>query len=130
MGNWKEAVGRMKEKWGQLTDDELLRAEGNVDKVVGIVQRKTGESRESIEKFLDEVAQHFESNGVVEQAKHYYDAARERIQETAESVGESVQAGYEQAEKVVKRHPLETVAVSFGVGLIGGLVVGLMIRPR
>jgi uncharacterized protein YjbJ (UPF0337 family) len=129
-GHWKEAVGRLKQKWGQLTEDELLQTEGDFDRVVGVVQRKTGESREAIGKFLDEIADDLGANGVVGQAKEYFDAARERVQETAEHVNESIQEGYRQAETTMSRHPLETVAVSFGVGLLGGLVVGLMIRPR
>ena len=129
-GNWKEAVGRIKHHWGQLTDDELLQTEGDIDRLIGVVQRKTGESRDAIENILNDVADDLGADGVAGHAKEYLHAARQRVQETAEHVGESVQEGYEQAERVMKRHPFETVAVSFGVGLLGGLVVGLMIRPR
>jgi uncharacterized protein YjbJ (UPF0337 family) len=121
-GHWNELVGELKQRWGHLTDDELYQAEGNIDRLVGIVQQKTGESREKIERFIDHVADELED-------PHGYVAkARERIQQVGENVAESVEEGYEHAEELARHHPLETVAVAFGVGLIGGLAVGLMIR--
>src|SRR5688500_7006799 len=47
-GNWTEIRGRVKEKWGVLTDDDLVLAEGNPDQLIGIIERRTGESRERI----------------------------------------------------------------------------------
>jgi uncharacterized protein YjbJ (UPF0337 family) len=41
--------GRVKEAWGDLTDDELDRTDGEWDQVVGIVKQKTGESANAIE---------------------------------------------------------------------------------
>ena len=45
--------GQVKEKWGNLTDDDLQIQGGNVDQVVGKIQQKTGETREAIEEFLN-----------------------------------------------------------------------------
>src|SRR5437899_3320409 len=55
-GNWNEIKGKLRSKWGQLTNDELQSFDGNVDRLVGIIQRKTGEARNSVEHFLEEVS--------------------------------------------------------------------------
>ena len=54
-GQWNNLRGQVKQKWGQLTDDDLQIHQGNVDQLVGRIQQKTGEGRESIEKFLGEL---------------------------------------------------------------------------
>ena len=54
-GQWNKLQGRVKERWGQLTDDDLQIQGGNVDQLVGRIQQKTGEGREAIEKFLAEL---------------------------------------------------------------------------
>ncbi len=45
-GQWKQLVGEAKRQWGKLTDDDLLRAEGDVDKLAGSVQERYGVTRE------------------------------------------------------------------------------------
>jgi uncharacterized protein YjbJ (UPF0337 family) len=34
-GNWKEAKGKIKQKWGQLTDDDLTQVNGRRDQLEG-----------------------------------------------------------------------------------------------
>src|ERR1700730_1705889 len=54
-GQWNTIRGLAKQKWGQLTDDDLQLNGGNIDLLVGRIQQKTGEGREAIERFLGEV---------------------------------------------------------------------------
>ena len=49
-GNWKQIKGRIKAKWGQLTDDELNQIEGNYEQLCGKVQKTYGLTREQVEK--------------------------------------------------------------------------------
>ena len=49
-GRWQQLVGKAKELWGTLTDDELEQAEGKYEVLVGKIHEKTGETREAIEK--------------------------------------------------------------------------------
>jgi uncharacterized protein YjbJ (UPF0337 family) len=53
-GKWKQLKGEIKRKWGQVTDDDLLEAEGNMDKLAGKIQERTGEQRDAIRSWLDE----------------------------------------------------------------------------
>jgi uncharacterized protein YjbJ (UPF0337 family) len=52
-GNWHQLKGEIIRKWGKITDDDLTEAEGNMEKLVGKIQERTGEKREAIEKWLD-----------------------------------------------------------------------------
>jgi len=51
-GRWEQLRGKAKELWGWLTDDDLTRLEGNQERLIGLVQERTGEAREAIEKRL------------------------------------------------------------------------------
>ena len=52
-GNWNEAKGKLKQKYGQLTDDDLAFAEGKDDELLGRLQKKLGKSKEEIRKVIE-----------------------------------------------------------------------------
>jgi uncharacterized protein YjbJ (UPF0337 family) len=52
-GNWKQFRGRIKQKWGDLTDDELDQIAGRRDRLEGVLQEKYGKAREEVEKDID-----------------------------------------------------------------------------
>ena len=49
-GKWKEMRGQLKEWWGELTDDDLEKANGQADQIVGLLQQKYGYTREAAEE--------------------------------------------------------------------------------
>ena len=49
-GKWKQHVGAAKIAWGELTEDELLKSEGHVQKLTGLVQERYGISLDEAEK--------------------------------------------------------------------------------
>ncbi|MGS0998652.1 CsbD family protein [Rhodanobacter sp. UC4451_H18] len=49
-GNWKQLTGKIKAKWGDLTDDDLARAEGNTEYLVGKVQERYGIARDEAKR--------------------------------------------------------------------------------
>ena len=51
-GRWNELKGNVKQKWAQLTDDDLLFEEGKEEEVLGRIQKRTGESKDNIRQFL------------------------------------------------------------------------------
>ncbi len=57
-GKWREFSGKIKEKWGQLTDDELTEVEGNIDQLAGKIQQRYGGTREDIRRELDKMDYH------------------------------------------------------------------------
>ena len=53
-GNWNIAKGKLKQKWANLTDDDLRFEEGQQDELIGRIQRRTGQTREQVQKAVDE----------------------------------------------------------------------------
>jgi uncharacterized protein YjbJ (UPF0337 family) len=51
-GNWNEQKGKLKQKFAQLTDDDLLFAEGKKDEMMGRLQIKLGKSKEELQKLI------------------------------------------------------------------------------
>lgn len=51
-GNWNEVKGKLKQKYGQLTDDDLSFAEGKEDELIGRIQKKLGKTKEEIKEEL------------------------------------------------------------------------------
>ncbi|MCB1310741.1 MAG: CsbD family protein [Sedimentitalea sp.] len=52
-GKWKEFKGKVQERWGELTDDELDQAKGNREQVEGLIQQKYGKTKEQAREELD-----------------------------------------------------------------------------
>lgn len=52
-GNWNQVKGKLKQKYGDLTDDDLTYAEGKEDELIGRIQEKTGESKDRIKSYID-----------------------------------------------------------------------------
>jgi uncharacterized protein YjbJ (UPF0337 family) len=52
-GNWKQFKGRVKSKWGELTDDELDMIEGDRDVLLGKLQQRYGIARDEAEKEVE-----------------------------------------------------------------------------
>ena len=57
-GNWKQLAGKIKAKWGKLTDDEIQQAEGNREVLVGKLQEKYGLKKEEAHKNLKDMGCH------------------------------------------------------------------------
>ena len=131
-GAWNEIKGKLRQKWGQLTDDDLPQIRGDVDQIIGIIQRKTGESREAIERYLQEVSVSAAAaiGTAAETVRDYAPRASETVEHTAKQAADQVRAGYDEAERFVRNRPGESLLVCFGVGLITGVVIALSLRSR
>ena len=53
-GNWKQFSGNVKQKWGQLTDDELAQVNGKREQLEGMLQARYGYSKEQAQKEIDD----------------------------------------------------------------------------
>ncbi|MCF8715066.1 CsbD family protein [Joostella atrarenae] len=49
-GKWNQIKGKVKQQYGELTDDDLTYVEGKFDEMLGRIQEKTGKTREDIER--------------------------------------------------------------------------------
>jgi uncharacterized protein YjbJ (UPF0337 family) len=53
-GNWKQFKGELKQRWGEITDDDLLYIEGRYDKYEGKLQERYGDRTEEIKQWTDD----------------------------------------------------------------------------
>jgi ElaB/YqjD/DUF883 family membrane-anchored ribosome-binding protein len=120
-----------------LSDDDLRTFNGNVDQLVGQIQRKTGEARQVIEEFLGEVAE--ETSGATAAIRDKVHDAASKVHDTASKVQEAatdtarqgydaLRQGYAEAERAVQERPAQSLAVAFGLGAVAGIGIALLLR--
>ena len=54
-GNWNELKGKLKQKYGQLTDDDLTFAAGKEDELLGRLQKRLGTDKEELRRTIEEM---------------------------------------------------------------------------
>lgn len=135
-GHWNQVKGRLKEHWGQLTEDDLQRARGSADQLVGVVQEKTGAARAEVEKFLDHVLNESLADQASQKFNEFSDAAGQMATEASAYARERARQLASQSSdystrvnETVRTRPLESLAIAFGVGILAGAMV-FMNRKR
>jgi uncharacterized protein YjbJ (UPF0337 family) len=63
-GNWKQWSGRLQEKWGKVTDDEITQIAGRREQLAGLLQERYGLAKEEAEHALDEFTAGLKSPGL------------------------------------------------------------------
>ncbi len=53
-GDWNILKGKIKQRWSKLTDDDLQFVSGKEEELIGRIQKRTGETRDRVEKALHE----------------------------------------------------------------------------
>lgn len=54
-GTWNELKGKLKQQYAQLTDDDLVLAEGKEEELYGRLQKRLGKTREEIRKLIEDI---------------------------------------------------------------------------
>jgi uncharacterized protein YjbJ (UPF0337 family) len=54
-GNWNQMKGKIKQKYPDLTDDDLMFVTGKEDDLLGRIQRKTGKSRDEVVSYINSI---------------------------------------------------------------------------
>jgi uncharacterized protein YjbJ (UPF0337 family) len=52
-GNWNVVKGKLKEAYGNLTDDDLMYEEGQEEELYGRIQRRIGKGRDEVKRMVD-----------------------------------------------------------------------------
>lgn len=131
-GHWNEIKGQLRSKWGALTDDDVMSFNGNLEQLIGAIQQRTGEARESIEQFFTQVTANGAAaiNNAGEAVRARSQQATEAMQQSSQQAAASVRQGYEEVEALVRQRPAESLAVCFGVGIVTGVLVTLFLGRR
>lgn len=129
-GNWNQVAGAVKERFGSVTNDDLTRVRGNVDQLVGMLQEKTGRSREQINEFLNNCCGSAGEtmDRIRDGASQYAEAAGQAVRENYDRAVGSAQQGYQQTVRQIAKRPVESLALAVGAGLLAGLIAGLALR--
>lgn len=140
-GQWDQLRGKVQQKWGQLTNDDLQIVGGNIDELVGRIHQKTGEARETIEKFIGELSSQSSStlNRARDAAKTFAEDATHRVREGYEQMSERMRDGYgqfsdqareryQQVSERVRDNPAQSMLAVFGLGLVTGVLIGVMMH--
>ena len=124
--------GQIKERFGEFADDDFERASGSLEALVGMLQKKTGEARRTIESYLKDLGSNASdaANKAASQMHDYAEQARSSIQDGYKRVASGVQEGMETTGATVRQRPVESLAVALGAGLLVGAVLGLLISSR
>lgn len=131
-GDWTEIKGKLRQRWEQLTDEDLPQIRADAEQIIGIIQRRTGQSRDAIERHLQQLSGSTASAiGTAAGAVYdYTQHASQAVQHRAKEAAGQVRAGYSEAERFVRDRPGESLLLCFGAGLITGVVIALSLRSR
>ena len=53
-GDWHQFKGELKNRWGQLTDDDLLECEGDYEKFLEVVQKRYADEKDEVRQWADD----------------------------------------------------------------------------
>jgi uncharacterized protein YjbJ (UPF0337 family) len=54
-GSWNEVKGKLKQKYGQLTDDDLMLADGKEDELLGRLQKRLGRTKDELRAEIEDM---------------------------------------------------------------------------
>ena len=127
-GNWKQIKGRVKERWGKLTDDDLTAIAGRRERLEGMIQERYGYARERARNEIDDW-----SRSIASSLEEQIASLRSGIQTLSSTVERIAQEQFPRArstakdalndaEEALKRNPLVFIAIALGLGFLIGVL--------
>ena len=126
-GNWKQMRGKVKERWGELTDDDLTAINGRRDQLEGKIQERYGYAKNKAQREIEDWYRSTEPHLADD-----IETIRTEIQNLTSTVGRiankqigraqvsAAEAAHE-AEAAITRNPLTAVAIAAGLGFLLGV---------
>jgi uncharacterized protein YjbJ (UPF0337 family) len=127
-GNWKQMRGRVKERWGKLTDDDLTVIAGRRDQLEGMIQERYGYAKERARREIEDWYHSMESN-----LSEQIESLRSGIQTLSSTVERIAKEQtprarsratdiFNDAEDAVKRNPVPALAIALSLGFLIGVL--------
>jgi len=131
-GRWQEVKQKLYERWAQLTNEELQSFDGNVEQLMDLIERKTGDAREIIEQYLTELTANAAAvlDRSAQEVIDYAQQSRERVEASTRQAVDLVIENCKKVDSYARQRPVETMLVCFGAGVLTGLTLGWLIRRR
>ncbi|MCY2977132.1 MAG: CsbD family protein [Planctomycetota bacterium] len=119
-GTWNQMAGAVKNKYAQITGDDLASVNGNIQKLAGVIQKKTGKAREEIEEFLRSASTTTSTTveRISEAASDMATKASETLRDGYDYAREASRDGIKNATETVQHRPGEAVLLAMGIGLV------------
>jgi uncharacterized protein YjbJ (UPF0337 family) len=126
-GDWKQLRGKVRERWGKLTDDDLTAISGRRDQLEGKIQERYGYAKSQARREIEDWYRSTESHLADE-----IETIRTEIQNLTSTVGRiankqigraqvrATEAAHE-AEAAITRNPFTAMAIAVGVGFLFGM---------
>ena len=129
-GQWDQLKGQVRERWGEITDNDFTRVQGNTDQLIGMIEQKTGAARREIEQFLDTAMKHGECmvTNAAETAREYANRATEVVKDQYGRVNKQFESGIEEAQQAIRTRPGMSVGMAFGAGIVTGALATILLR--
>jgi ElaB/YqjD/DUF883 family membrane-anchored ribosome-binding protein len=148
---WEGFRGHVAVKWDKLSEDDLIKVEGNLGDLVKLISGRYGEQKSVIESRLHELYAGYLENkeriaqGIAEareeigdrsrdlaenirqKAADFQQTAKERVTKIRE---ENIDPAVQKSEEYIKVHPFSAVLGAFGVGMLIGGIIGILSRSR
>lgn len=125
--HWGELRGKLKEKWGQLTNDDLMIVDGDVEQLFSRIQRKTGEQLSVIEDFVNElVPDRSTLQRLADAVSSRAQSAATAVRDEYEDLSGRAREGASRAGQMVQQHPTQSLAAVLATGALCGVLVGLL----
>jgi uncharacterized protein YjbJ (UPF0337 family) len=117
-GHWNDYKGRIKERWGRLTDSDLTQIEGHRDRLIGLLQTRYGIARDQVEQQV---------NDFISSAQNWLEEAKQKVAEFAEQGKEyfeenSFKDMAADVRDLMVRYPVQSALIGLGVGYLIGRV--------
>ncbi len=134
-GHWKQMKGSLKSWWGQFSDDDFDRIDGQKDRLVGWVQEKYGRTREQATQEVNARLKEYNDKygGTVAELKAKAYDIGETVAGKANEAATAVRSGVEKASSyfqektldsmgadvtaLVRKYPIQSVLIGIGVGI-------------
>jgi uncharacterized protein YjbJ (UPF0337 family) len=115
-GHWNDYKGRIKEKWGKLTDSDIDQIEGQRDRLVGTLQTRYGMAKDKVEQQV---------NDFVSTASGWLEDAKQKVADVAERGKQyfqehSFQDMVGDVRDLIGRYPVQSAFIGLGVGYLVG----------
>jgi uncharacterized protein YjbJ (UPF0337 family) len=128
-GNFEQIKGQIKEKWGQLTDNEIDSLKGNWDQLAGKLVERYGMAKDKAEyaanDFLKSIkAKTGDDSGGDGSGAGDLGSITNQLSETVENAKENIAAASETFVTYVKENPVTAMSIA----LIGGAILALLMR--
>jgi len=128
-GKLADLKERVQGRWNTITDRDFEGVGENVDQLVSVIEQKSGVTRQAIEDFL---------STIVTEGQSLFGKATSAVREQVSNADEAIKGGYDKvrstladgyhlAGSTVRRNPVESIAISFGVGLLTGAMFGYVL---